>query len=147
MKKQVSAGIVVYTYTGNGLEYLLLHYLGGHWDFPKGKLEDGETWLEAALRELEEETGIDDIQIHRGFLESFSYRFKDYDGVFTQKTVYFFVGLCSGKSVVLSHEHQGYEWLVYPEAHQRLTFKNARDLLQLVDAFLDEKGYKKKTTK
>ena len=30
----------------------------GDWSFPKGKLEDGETWEEAALREVEEETGL-----------------------------------------------------------------------------------------
>jgi len=28
------------------------------WTFPKGKLEDGESWEEAALREVEEETGL-----------------------------------------------------------------------------------------
>jgi 8-oxo-dGTP diphosphatase len=28
------------------------------WSFPKGKLEEGETWEEAALREVEEETGL-----------------------------------------------------------------------------------------
>jgi 8-oxo-dGTP diphosphatase len=30
----------------------------GDWSFPKGKLEDGETWEEAAVREVEEETGL-----------------------------------------------------------------------------------------
>jgi 8-oxo-dGTP diphosphatase len=28
------------------------------WSFPKGKLEDGETWEEAAVREVEEESGL-----------------------------------------------------------------------------------------
>jgi 8-oxo-dGTP diphosphatase len=28
------------------------------WAFPKGKLEDGESWEEAAVREVEEETGL-----------------------------------------------------------------------------------------
>jgi 8-oxo-dGTP diphosphatase len=28
------------------------------WSFPKGKLEDGETWEQAAVREVEEETGL-----------------------------------------------------------------------------------------
>jgi 8-oxo-dGTP diphosphatase len=30
----------------------------GDWSFPKGKLDAGETWEEAALREVEEETGL-----------------------------------------------------------------------------------------
>ncbi len=30
----------------------------GDWSFPKGKLEDGESWEEGALREVEEETGL-----------------------------------------------------------------------------------------
>jgi 8-oxo-dGTP diphosphatase len=30
----------------------------GDWSFPKGKLEPGETWVDAALREVEEETGL-----------------------------------------------------------------------------------------
>jgi 8-oxo-dGTP diphosphatase len=30
----------------------------GDWSFPKGKLDAGETWEDAALREVEEETGL-----------------------------------------------------------------------------------------
>jgi 8-oxo-dGTP diphosphatase len=30
----------------------------GDWSFPKGKLDDGETWEQGALREVEEETGL-----------------------------------------------------------------------------------------
>lgn len=39
----------------------------GVWDLPKGKLEEGEDFLSAALREVEEETGLVDLQ-HEGFL-------------------------------------------------------------------------------
>jgi len=37
---------------------LLLHYLSGHWDFPKGNIEIDETEMQAATRELKEETRI-----------------------------------------------------------------------------------------
>ena len=136
MKKQFSAGIVVYCLSNDKPEYLLLHYLSGHWDFPKGKIESGEDKKEAALRELKEETGITDIYVHDDFLESLSYRFKDPAKVLIYKTVYFFVGRVAKKDISLSYEHKGFCWLPYPEADMRLTFKNARDLLRYADAFL-----------
>ena len=46
---------------GNG-DILMIHRLGC-WDFPKGKVEDGEDWETAALREVEEETGLHDITL------------------------------------------------------------------------------------
>ncbi|GEM67208.1 hypothetical protein SMI01S_08140 [Sphingobacterium mizutaii NBRC 14946 = DSM 11724] len=42
---------------GNG-EYLFIHRLG-KWDLPKGKVEEGEKMKDAALREVEEECGIE----------------------------------------------------------------------------------------
>jgi len=42
-----------------GKQVLLVHRAHyGDWTFPKGKLEPGETWEQAALREVEEETGL-----------------------------------------------------------------------------------------
>ena len=39
---------------------------GGHWDFPKGHIDDGETEIQTALRELEEETGIANVDLVEG---------------------------------------------------------------------------------
>lgn len=41
---------------------LLAIYRRGHWDLPKGKIEAGESKKEAAIREVQEETGIDNIE-------------------------------------------------------------------------------------
>ncbi|HEX7021284.1 MAG TPA: NUDIX domain-containing protein [Trueperaceae bacterium] len=49
------AGGVVFNDQG---EVLLLHHAGGHWVFPKGHIDPGETPLETALREVEEESGV-----------------------------------------------------------------------------------------
>ena len=38
---------------------LLVKHNAGHWDFPKGHMEDGETEIETAIREVKEETNLD----------------------------------------------------------------------------------------
>ena len=54
MRDQKSAGIVLFRNASNKNEFLLLNYPQGHWDFVKGKVEEGETPHEAALRETKE---------------------------------------------------------------------------------------------
>ena len=61
IKTEFSAGVILYRQLKDSREYLLLHYPGGHFDFPKGHLEQDETEREAAYRELKEETGIDRV--------------------------------------------------------------------------------------
>ena len=56
-----AAGGLVYT---DQNELLLIHRLG-HWDLPKGKLDEGETLEECALREITEETGADHLSLER----------------------------------------------------------------------------------
>jgi len=135
MKRQISAGIVVFSEHNDKFEYLLLHYPGGHWGFPKGKMEEGETKEQAARRELEEETGIDHIEIIPGFEDNIEYYFRIKNDAYF-KTVIFFLGKVDKCPIVLSHEHQGYEWLDYARAHQRLTYQNSKDILMQVDEFL-----------
>jgi 8-oxo-dGTP pyrophosphatase MutT (NUDIX family) len=54
-----ASGGVVYRYGEGGLEFLLVHRPRyDDWSLPKGKLDDGESWEAAAVREVEEETGI-----------------------------------------------------------------------------------------
>jgi 8-oxo-dGTP pyrophosphatase MutT (NUDIX family) len=138
MKKQVSGGIVVYNVDKDRtVKYLLLQYGAGHWDFPKGKLEQGESKDQAARRELTEETGLHDVNIHEGFEESLVYQFNDFRGYPVQKTVHFFVGEVPYKGpIVLSHEHQAYEWLPYDKALEQLTYQNAKNVLIKAQDFL-----------
>ena len=140
MKREFSAGVVVYyddIYNDQPVRlYLLLNYRRGYWDLPKGKLEKDETNLQAAVRELKEETGLEAV-IHHGFEQTLSYMFKDPTGVLVHKTVTFFVGRASTKEVVLSHEHLSYKWLPYKEALEFLTYTNAQQIVAMADHFVE----------
>ena len=97
----------------------MLNYPQGHWDFIKGKVEQGETPYETASRETKEETGISDIEFIDGFEESveYNFRFKNED---IHKTVVFFLAKTNEKKITLSHEHSDFVWLEYDDALKRL---------------------------
>jgi len=130
-----SAGIITYRKKNHEPEYLLLHYFPkGHWDFPKGKLEQKETDEQAALRELEEETGLH-AMIKPGFREQIRYIIHDNHEP-QYKRVTFFIGDVPVNGVQLSDEHQGYAWLNFHDAIHRLTYENARQLLRKAHRFV-----------
>ena len=58
MARETSAGAVLFRRDGNTPLFLLLHYTAGHWDFPKGNVEEGEEDRATVTREIKEETGI-----------------------------------------------------------------------------------------
>lgn len=62
---RLSAGVVVIRETREGWRYLLLRAYN-HWDFPKGMVEPGEEPLAAAIREVREETLIEDLEFAWG---------------------------------------------------------------------------------
>lgn len=136
MRLQFSAGIIVFRETDKGRVYLLLHYPHGHWDLAKGKLEKGETREQAAHRELMEETGLK-AHIIPGFEHELSYFFK-HGSELIKKTVSFFVGETDTQEVCLSHEHSGFAWLSYQDALERLSFENAKEILEKAELFLNQ---------
>ena len=140
MLNEKSCGAVVYIRTPN-VKYLLLQYEAGHWDFVKGNVEKGETEQQTAVRELGEETGITDAQFINGFKEIISYFYKR-QGAVVLKEVVFFLMETKTSEIKLSFEHVGFTWLSYEEAMKKLTFKNARDVLQKAQDFLMRQGTK-----
>jgi 8-oxo-dGTP pyrophosphatase MutT (NUDIX family) len=132
-----SAGAVVVR-EGEEPKYLLLHYQGGHWDFVKGNIEADEEEKETVLRELEEETGISDGRLIEGFRESINYIYKRGKQVFYKEVVFYLVTTRT-EEVKLSYEHQGYDWLSYEDALARLTYKNARQVLEKAKSFYEKK--------
>lgn len=130
-----SAGFVVIFRDRPTHRYLLLkHSAQGHWDFPKGKLEKGESREMAAERELFEEAGIK-AQAVPGFYTAISYDCVVSNGTLAHKTVHFFLTYVATPDIVLSAEHTEYCWLSYEKACEQLTFPTARAVLEHAHAF------------
>jgi 8-oxo-dGTP pyrophosphatase MutT (NUDIX family) len=118
-------------------EYLLLHYVAGHWDFPKGNIEAGEKEKQTAIREIREETGITDVEFFDGFRMKIEYKYK-HGKKLVRKEVVFYLARTGTRQVILSHEHIGFAWQKFDDAIQQLTFRNAMNLLSAAKEYLQQ---------
>ena len=135
MPTEKSCGAVVFKRSKDGIKYLILHYEAGHWDFPKGNQEKNEKGEQTASREIKEETGIENIEFVDGFRETVKYFYKKGEETI-YKEVVFFLAESATEHVELSKEHIGYAWMGYEHAYKKLTFNNAKELLEKADKFL-----------
>jgi len=133
--REKSCGAVIYSNKAEKTRYLLLNYAAGHWDFVKGNVEVGENDRQTVVRELQEETGITEAQFIEGFKETIAYFYRR-QGLTVHKEVVFFIMESQTEKVQISFEHIGYIWLDYKHAMEKLTFKNAKDVLQKAHDFL-----------
>jgi len=113
---RLSAGVVVLRETTDGPLFLLLR-AWSYWDFPKGAVEPGETALQAAIREVQEETGIDDLEFAwgEGYCETPPYN--------RGKVARYYLARTRQERVVLAanpvtgiHEHMEFRWLNHAQA-------------------------------
>jgi 8-oxo-dGTP pyrophosphatase MutT (NUDIX family) len=134
----------VFIKNDDATKYLLLNYAAGHWDFVKGNVELNESEKETVIRELREETSITEAQFIDGFREAIAYFYRR-QGLTVHKEVVFFIMEAYTDKVELSFEHIGYAWLDYQHTMEKLTFKNAKDVLQKARDFLKKNGVIKPT--
>ncbi len=139
MLHEKSCGAVVFLNNNDQTRYLILNYAAGHWDFVKGNVEPNETEKQTVKRELQEETGIVDAHFVDGFRESINYFYRR-QGLTVNKEVVFFIIESNTEKVELSFEHVGFVWLDYLGALDKLTFKNAKDILQKAYIYLKNKS-------
>ncbi len=115
----LSAGVVVVRREGEAWRFLLLRAYG-YWDFPKGLVEEGEEPIEAAKREVEEETTITDLSFQWGldYCETTPYRkgtkiARYYLASTRQSNITLPVNPNIGKP-----EHDAYKWVSGEEAYE-----------------------------
>jgi len=142
-KTDSSYGIIPLYKRDGEWQVLLIHqisYRGANdtfWTLPKGHAELSETPLEAARRELMEETGIVDIKVEDEPLIDIGYSFM-HEGVRINKTVSFYLGFCEKTDTYISQPHEIKElrWCSLDEAQVLVTHDTTRTVLANAHAAL-----------
>ncbi len=140
-KYRNSVFIVVYRKTEKGIKYLVLkrklHWSG--WEFPKGGINPGEDIQDTIKRELKEETGQFPLNIQKfDFFGKYKYKKKSLDrGKFIGQTFSLYSAEIENEKVILDNrEHSDYLWLSYAETHKKLTYRNQKKCLEIVNSAL-----------
>ena len=117
---KLSAGTVVFRRTDRGVRLLVLRAYR-NWDFPKGRVEPGETELDAAKRECTEETGLADLDFPFGDAH------KDTIPYAGGKVARYFLAETAEAAVKLPispelgrPEHHEWRWVSFEEAEELL---------------------------
>jgi 8-oxo-dGTP pyrophosphatase MutT (NUDIX family) len=115
--------------------FLILHKEGHHWGFPKGRKNPKEPALEAAKRELFEETGLQITKLLNldPLVENYSFRRLK---KLQRKRVLYFIAEVEGEIRLQPEEIREGKWLTLEAAKEALSFAEAKSLCDAVKPYL-----------
>lgn len=133
-----SFGIIPLQASPDGWQVFLIQHKGaGHWGFPKGKGNPGETALMSASRELFEETGLGVAHLmqDKPFEERYVYT---RHGKQIHKTVLYYPAVVIGEIALQESEVEAGKWVPLLEAFQYLTFEESKRICKELAFFLSK---------
>ena len=135
-RRETSAGGVVFRREGTGVRYLLILDRNGSWGFPKGHLDEGEAPLDAARREVEEETGLVDVVL-RGELGVIDWYFRVRgDLVHKHCHLYLFESTQGEVTPQLEEGITSCTWYELDEALRSMPYENSRAVLKVAGSMV-----------
>ena len=133
-----SGGVIIKREESSSFKVLLVEDRFGHWTWPKGIVEEGESLEEAAVREVAEETGLIAEVFH--VLTPLTYWYTR-NGKRIHKEVHFFLMQArGGKLSPQLSEIQQVEWVPWDEAPHRLSYDNSHKVWEEASRIMDEYG-------
>ena len=127
MKFEESAGGIVFKKEKNKTFVLVTQHSAHHgWVFPKGLIDEGEDKATAALREVEEEGGVEAKIVKE--LEPVEYFYKFENQTIKKKVTYFLMEYVSGNIEDHDWEMEDAEWLPTEKVQERLTYKSDKQV-------------------
>ena len=138
MNVEKSCGAVVYTIVNNKIMYLLIQNLSGIYGFPKGHMENNETEIETALREVFEEVGIK-VELIDGFKTLDEHLISQKKN--TLKKIVYFLGKYENQEIKTQKEEILNALLVdFETALSLFQFESSKRILKEANDYLMEKN-------
>ena len=126
MQHEKSCGAIVYRKFHGNIELLLIkNQNGGHWSFPKGHVEEGETEEQTAIREIMQETGIE-VMLDTSFRRVITYAPKK---EITKDVIYFLAKAVTYDYTPQEEEIAQIKWVEINHAASILSYDNDRQLV------------------
>ncbi|CAN5891829.1 NUDIX hydrolase [soil metagenome] len=133
---ETSSGGVVFRRTNGRVDFLLIRDPYANWGLPKGHIEGGETAEQAALREVEEETGLHELNTIVQ-LPTIDWYFRD-RGKLVHKFCHFFLLECVGGEPVPQLDEGITQCIWHPPetAISTVSYSNAREVVRAAAEWL-----------
>ena len=123
-KKEKSCGCIIIEKD----KVLIIQQTKGHWGFPKGHVEVGETEIETAIREVKEETNLD-VEINEN--KRYTMEYITDKGALKQ-VVLFVAKKINGNEKYQESEIKSMKWMTFDDAIKTITYDNTRELFSKI---------------
>lgn len=137
-KKIIAAGGLV----RNENNELLMIFRKGHWDLPKGKMDEGETPEQCALREVEEETGVENIELGT-LISSTLHRYTENEEEIEKETFWYRMKVSGRQNLTPQTEENitDIRWVNNNALPEYLvdTYRNIKDIISLENSRTPDK--------
>ena len=134
MKKIIAAGGIV----ENEEKQILMIFRRGKWDLPKGKLDEGETIEECAVREVEEETGL--RSVHQGELIEVTHHTYIEKGNEIEKETYWYAMKVEGDQKLVAQSEEDIEEVRWVKETELPTYLNNSytNIVEIIEKYYDK---------
>ena len=137
--REPTAGGIVFRHTAEGaLEILLIQDSKDRWTIPKGHIEEGETAVQTARREIGEESGLHDVDM-LGWLGKIHFRYRRVDKLVLMTTQIYLVRVrTSGNEIQKEDWMNGIKWFPFNEALELIEYEDIAKLMLKAKARIRE---------
>lgn len=133
MHKIIAAGGLVI----NEKKEILLIYRRKHWDLPKGKLDEGETIEQCAVREVKEEVGLNDVTLKSFLCKTYHIYFDKWINEEVEKETWWYLMNASVNEKLIAQTEEDIEKVIWANEtmQKECLLKTYPSILEVINSY------------